>query len=186
MTHPMRSLIRLVEMAKMRPTADDLQAIRLIRHEVRCEEGDGGQCGWVAEIIMNRFGWDMHGGTYCNDVDEPICNDHSWNILPDGAILDATADQMGLGHDIRIVEPSDPDFPKYRTDWHEDYNPGMSDEYPELKDVKWSGKLDMDWANELRRERGREWHVTDPKQYAKYKRQVAAYRSGRANPKKPF
>lgn len=174
-----------MEAKKLRPSAADLQVIRRIRHEVRCTEGEGGQCGFVAEVIMNRFGWPMHGGTYCNEIDEPICNDHVWNILPDGAILDATADQMGLGHDIRIVEPSDPDHKKYRAGWDQDYNPGRS-EYPELKGVKWSGKHDVDWANELRQQRGRDWHVTDPKQYADYQRRVAAYRSGKANPKKPF
>lgn len=182
----MRSLMRLIEMTKLRPTAADLQAIRLIRHEVRCEEGEGGQCGFVAEVIMNRFGWEMHGGTYCNDADEPVCCDHVWNMLPDGGILDATADQMGLGHDIRIVEPNDPDYHKYRDQWHEDYNPDQSDEYPELKDRKWSGVLDDEWERQIRAKRGEDWQVTDPKQYAKYKKQVAAYRSGRANPKKPF
>jgi len=182
----MRRLIMLCEATKVRPTAADIQAIRRIRHEVRCEEAEGGQCGFVAEAIMNRFGWEMAVGTYCNDVDEPICNDHIWNVLPDGAILDATADQMGLGHDIRIVEPSDPDHRKYRSGWDQDYNPGLSQDYPELKGVKWSGKYDMDWANELRQQRGREWHVTDPKQYARYKHQVSAYRYGRANPNKPF
>jgi hypothetical protein len=179
--------MQLIEMAKqkMRPTAADLQEIRRIRHEVRCAEGEGGQCGFVAEIIMNRFRWPMHGGTYCNDIDEPICNDHVWNVLPDGTILDATADQMGLGHDIRIVEPSDPDFRKYRFEWNDDYHPD-SEDYPELKGVKWSGKFDTDWADELRQERGRDWHVTDPEQYARYQQQVAAYRAGQADPKKPF
>ena len=128
----------------------------------------------------------MIGGTYCNDADEPICCDHVWCQLPDGAIFDPTADQMGLGHDMRIVEPTDPDFQKYREQWHEDYNPDLADEYPELKGRKWSGKLDSDWANEIRAERGQDWHTTDIKQYREYLKQAKAYENGKAKPDKPF
>jgi hypothetical protein len=171
----------------LRPSAADLARIRQIRHEIRCEEGAGGQCGWVVEWCQNEFNWCVgaQSGTYCNDADEPICCDHAWCILPDGAIFDPTADQMGLGHDMRIVEPGDPDFHKYRWQWHPDYHPGREDS-PELKDTKWSGKFDDEWAREIRAERGEDWHVTDKKQYAAYMKKHRAYDSGRANPKKPL
>lgn len=41
---------------------------------------------------------------------------HVWNSLPDGRILDATADQLGHKEDsgVRIVHPDHPDFEKYR------------------------------------------------------------------------
>jgi len=169
-----------------RPTAEDIADIRRMRHEIRCEEGAGGQCGWVAEYCENTYGWEKVGGTYCNDADEPICCDHVWCLLPDGAIFDPTADQMGLGYDMRIVEPNDPDYHKYREQWHEDYNPGQPDEYPELKDRKWSGKYDDEWAREIRAKRGQNWHVTDRNQYREYLKQAKAYEKGKAKPEKPF
>jgi len=171
---------------KLRPNAADLAEIRKVRHQIRCEEGNGGQCGFVVEYCAARFGWQGISGTYCNDKDEPICVGHVWCLLPDNAIFDPTADQLGMGHDMRIIEPSDPDYKKYRFEWDRDFNPDLADKYPELKGVPWSGKDDVEWANLLRQERGDDWHVTDPKQYKQYQRQAAAYRSWSANPKKPF
>lgn len=37
------------------PTKADLVWIKKKREEIRCEEGMGGQCGWVAEAIHNRY-----------------------------------------------------------------------------------------------------------------------------------
>lgn len=161
---------------------------RQFRHEVRCEERNGGQCGFVAEYIMDKFGWESVSGTYCNDSDEPICDGHVWNILPDGAIFDSTADQLGMGHDMKIVPPSDPDFKHYRYEWDDEneFTPDHPNAPDEIKGMKWSGKNDMDWSNEIRKERGEHWHVTDKKQHANYLKQEKAYQSGKADPKKPF
>lgn len=66
-------IIREAAKSKMRPTARDLADIRRERHEARCDDGNGGQCGWVTEYCQGRWGWEQHSGTYCNDADEPIC-----------------------------------------------------------------------------------------------------------------
>jgi hypothetical protein len=166
---------------KMRPTKSDLADIMKYRHEIRCEERNGGQCGWVAEYIHHHFGWPIVSGTYCNDADEPICNGHVWNILPDGAIFDSTADQLGMGHDFKIVPKSDPDFKHYRYEWDDEneFTPDHPNAPDEIRGMKWSGKNDFDWANELRAERGEGWHVTDKKQYAAYLKKEKAYQSGK-------
>ena len=170
---------------KNRPSAKDLADIRKVRHEIRCAERAGGQCGWVCEYCAHRWGWECYSGVFCNEKGEP-CIDHVWCVLPDGSIFDPTADQLGMGFDMRIVAPTDPDFPKYRMEWTADYNPDRHEDYPELKGVPWSGKYDMEWSDDLRKERGEDWHVTDRKQYKEYMRQHNAYAKGTASPSKPF
>lgn len=184
----MREIINIIEAraTKNRPTSDQIDDIRKKRHEIRSEEGSGGQCGWVAEYCMDKYGWPMIGGTYCNDADEPVCCDHVWNQLPDGAIFDPTADQMGLGFDMRIVELTDPDYKKYRLQWTEEFNPDLADEIPELKGQSWSGKYDNECANELRAQRGRHWYVTDKKQHKEYRKLKKSYETNYRAPKKPF
>lgn len=137
-----------------------LAGIVEIREEVRVHEGSGGQCFFVAEVLQQRFGWEVGGGVYLARGGEPI-GDHHWSVLPDGSILDATADQFCEGHDVRLVRTDDPEFARYRAEWHEDYHPGHPD-FPELADVEWSGELDCDWSARLRLERGNGWWLPDP------------------------
>ncbi len=164
---------------KLRPTAEDIDAIRKIRHEIRCSEGSGGMCSEVAYWITNKFGWEQGGGIVVDENGDQMI-DHVWNILPDGAILDSTADQMGRGHDIRIIEPGDPDHARYRLEWFSDYHPGHPD-HPELADTPWSGEFDWDAIARLRKERGAEWHVTNRDQYREYQRQERLYATGKAD-----
>jgi len=166
---------------KTRPTSKDIADIGNFRHKVRCEERNGGQCGFVAEYIADKFGWGAVSGTYCNDADEPICIGHVWNVLPDGAIFDSTADQLGMGHDMKIVPKNDPDFKHYRYEWssENEFTPDHPNAPKEIRGMKWSGKDDYDWADELRTERGEDWHVTDKKQYADYLKKEKMYQTGK-------
>lgn len=143
---------------KNRPTAADIQRILKMREAIRHDEGAGGQCGFVAEWIHRTFGWEAHSGVYTDPNDDPII-DHVWNVLPDGAVLDATADQIGEGHDIRIVEPSDPDHRRYRWEWTDDFNPDTDPH--EAMGREWNGETDVDRMDRLRAERGQHWWLKD-------------------------
>src|SRR6266403_582398 len=126
--HYTRESTSLQEAAKMRPSQRDLAFIRKMREEIRCGEGGGGYCHFVSEIIYNKFGWEQAGGVYCSAEGEPICSSHRWNILPDGAILDATADQLGED-DIVLIPVDDPRHKRYRLEYDIDYNPGLAQDY---------------------------------------------------------
>ena len=86
-----------------------LNRIRQIRREVRqCEFGNPDEmagCGIVSEELSEEFGWEQT----CGDFRFPdgTIDEHCWNIMPDGTVVDATADQLG-GEDILIIPPSDP------------------------------------------------------------------------------
>lgn len=67
-----------------------------------------GGCGWLSEIIERDYGWLCEGGCYLTPAGHI---DHFWNLLPDGSILDASADQFGENGDgIRISNPNDPRY----------------------------------------------------------------------------
>lgn len=141
-------------------TAAVVAEIAAIREEVRRAEGAGGQCGFVAEILADRYGWTAVAGMYLAPSLEPI-GDHVWNVMADGTIVDATADQFCEGHDVRIVPPDDPAQSRYRSEWTADYNPGRADRYPELAGVAWSGEYDFDVSRRLRAVRGPGWWLGD-------------------------
>jgi hypothetical protein len=99
----------------------------------RCEyrkwsEWDMGGCGVVSEVLDVRYGWERSGGCYIVNPDGVLGDEvetrhvaHYWNILPDGSILDATADQFhDSGEDelfgsatigrVRITAGTDPRY----------------------------------------------------------------------------
>lgn len=178
----MRNFINLIESLtegskkglKMRPDEDDIRAIRKIRHEARRSEGGGGMCHLVSEWIEHYLGWERVSGTYlCKDGDVICGGGHLWNVLPDGAVLDSTADQFGEGHDIRIVEPGDPDWQRYDMEWYPDYHPGHENYNPSWDKLrrtpdKFAGEMDYDADDRLQRERGDFWWVSDRKHADKY------------------
>lgn len=147
-------------MAKLRPDADDILRIHQAREAIRHEVGSGGQCHEVADWVAQEFGWPRHSGSYTDPADDTICDAHVWNVLPDGAILDGTADQFGEGHDVRVVEPDVPDFHRYRDEWYQDFYPGHPD-CPEIANRAWSGEFDGERMNRLRQERGDAWWLTE-------------------------
>ncbi|MGY3581955.1 hypothetical protein ACVIGB_001122 [Bradyrhizobium sp. USDA 4341] len=146
------------------PTSDMLLEIRTVRQQFRLAAGCGGQCGDVAEYICSRWGWANVGGVYLAPSLEPI-GDHVWNVLPDGSILDATADQFSEGHDVRFLLKDSPDFRRYRPEWTIDYNPDLADAYPELAGVTWSQEYDFDVSRRIRAQRGEGWWLPDPSDY---------------------
>lgn len=174
-------------MKKMRPTAADIDYIRKMREEIRCGEGGGGYCHILADVIEDEFGWQKSGGTYCSGGDEPICSAHRWNLLPDGAILDATADQLG-DDDIVIIPKGDPRHRRYRYEYDVDYNPTLAADYPELHGVPYSGKYDAEWENELNAARGRDWWATDEQKerLKAYRAQQRAYAKAKGDDRQDF
>lgn len=92
----------------------EYDAIRLLRTNIRWHEHhsmwtdwDRGGCLWVSEALSDQYGWSLVGGCY-------VVGDkhyaHYWNLLPDGRLLDATADQWNDGDDIRVTSTDDPRY----------------------------------------------------------------------------
>lgn len=78
-------------MSPMIATAD-LDEARAIRRRVRLASGrPDGRCGKVAEAIAAELGWAYRWG-HLRLLDGEICGIHCWNQLPDGRVVDATAD----------------------------------------------------------------------------------------------
>jgi hypothetical protein len=94
----------------------ELAKARAIRRHVRLESGrPDGRCGKVAEAIEAELGWSYRWG-HLRLLDGGICWIHCWNQLPDGTIVDATADQFEerwLG-DMSVLPPGDPLQAYYR------------------------------------------------------------------------
>lgn len=164
---------------KMRPDKADLVWIRKMREKVRAEEGGGGYCHVMSEIIMDVFGWKWFSGTYTDPKDDPICPAHVWNILPDGALLDSTADQFGEGHDIRIIEKNDPDHPRYRYEWMQDYHPDHPDADDDVRGKKWSKQYDFERAIRLDKQRGRYWWLKNKALIKAYEKKQREYEKAR-------
>jgi hypothetical protein len=75
-------------------TAAEIEQAAAIRRRVRLASGrPDGRCGKVAEAIAAELGWTYRWG-HLRLLDGGICWIHCWNQLPDGAIVDATADQF--------------------------------------------------------------------------------------------
>jgi hypothetical protein len=135
-----------------------LEALRDIRTRIReSEVGGTGVCQRVSQYLEARFGWACERGVYLAADGEPIAC-HLWNRLPDGGLIDATADQFGEGADVLLVAPDNaPLLTRFRAEWSEDCNPGLSGLYPELKEVEWTGEYDLERMERVRRERRERW-----------------------------
>lgn len=149
--------------------------LRNLRHLCRIDNGGGGACHVISEFLENKYGWMRFSGAYLSRDGEVIDSGHLWNYLPDGSILDATADQHGEGNDIRVITPNDPDYGRYRPEWSEFYHPGMAEynaSWPHPHSTEgWTGETDWDRSIRLDRERGPNWHVTDQDQWNAYSRE---------------
>lgn len=158
-----------------------VDAVRCLREEVRAEEGGGGYCHVVSEVLACEYGWSLFSGAYTSLAGEVICEAHVWNLLPDGSILDATADQFGEGHDVRVLTPDNPDFLRYRAEWYPDWNPELCPcECPrQLGYSKWTGELDVAQAKRLTSERGEGWWLKDQTAYLAYQARQCDYASRR-------
>lgn len=118
---------RLTVATMSEPDAAAREAIVVYRQEGRMEsyghviDADGaipGGCSWMSEWVDGEYGYRQTGGCYLKDPysmagesgTEHIA--HLWNILPDGRILDTTADQFFEGDvdGIRITAGDDPRY----------------------------------------------------------------------------
>lgn len=162
-----REAARLGRERPSSPRPQDLALFDKMREVIRHDEGLGGQCHEMAQMLWDLYGWEGVSGTYLAPNGEPACSNHFWNNLPDGSILDTTADQLGEdGRTIRIIHPDDPQWRRYTSEWHEDWHPEHPD-YDSSWDMEkrdtalYSGKPDMDRENDIRAEHGgdRYWYV---------------------------
>lgn len=164
--------------ASLRPTDDDLNDLRNYRHECRQDEGGGGMCHLVTHYAEKVYGWPKLAVTYLTLEGEVIFCGHYVNVLPDGSILDPTADQIGEGDDIRLCSPGDPTYCRYRMEWYEDYNPSSDEECAAIAafyGIVWDGVLDGRMHNKNNNERGDGWWLTDKSHYASYEKKQLVY-----------
>src|SRR5574343_1537395 len=99
--HGLNTCASMISEMEKKITPKITQEIRNIRHEVRAIQGGDGQCHEVSEWIEGEYGWERIGGAYTAINGDVIASPHYWNMLPDGSILDATADQFGEGYEDR-------------------------------------------------------------------------------------
>lgn len=94
----------------------DLDRVRAIRRRVRIETGKpDGRCGKVSEALAAELAWAYCWG-HIRLLDGGICWIHCWNRMPDGTLVDATADQFEerwLG-DVAVLPPGDRRQAHYR------------------------------------------------------------------------
>ncbi len=97
--------------------AEYIDWVRAIRRRVRLESGrSDGRCGKVSEAIEAELGWAYRWG-HLRLLDGGVCWIHCWNELPDGTVVDATADQFEerwLG-DVAVLSPGEPLYSSYRS-----------------------------------------------------------------------
>lgn len=135
-----------------------------IREAVRRDEGGGGMCHIVTEILQMRYGWKRLCVTYLSKEGEVICGGgHVVNVLPDGSILDPTRDQFGEGHSVSLISIDSKEIGRYRTEFYEDFHPLHPDAEGRLDGWKdaFDGRLDFDLDNDLVSLRGSSWWLDD-------------------------
>ena len=137
-----------------------------LRDEVRAEEGGGGMCSPISEILDVDLGWTRFAGVYLSREGELICDGHLWNLLPDGTIVDTTVDQFGEFAEPRLIAPDDPEYLRYRPEFDEEFHPGstnMDRDYPGASAhyADWCKEYDLAVADRLVEERGPYWWLED-------------------------
>ena len=95
----------------------DFEALAAERRSIRHDEyaswmadwEKAGGCGIVSEVMEVERGWERWGGCYLKPGPDRVLHiAHYWNRLPDGRLIDVTADQFGEpGHGVRVVEWGD-------------------------------------------------------------------------------
>lgn len=134
------------------------------RERIRAEEGGGGYCHYVTEILEVENGWTRLPVSYLDLAGEVICAGHYVSVLPDGSLLDPTRDQFGEGHDVSLIQADSDDYARYRPEFMSDWHPGHVDDVDGLlKDwlPDFSGIDDFDAQDALRQTRGEGWWLDD-------------------------
>jgi hypothetical protein len=153
-------------------TPNIISQIEEWRHQCRVDNEGGGACHLVSEIIEGEWGFERQDGTYCTPDQRDICVGHYWNLLPDGSILDSTADQFGEGNNIRIVSPNDPEFKRYHPRFPRDFDYNDDEEYTRITDLD---NQRYDKSQEYEKKHGEGWWLKDKKLYNKYKTDQRKY-----------
>jgi hypothetical protein len=153
-------------------TPNIISQIEEWRHQCRVDNEGGGACHLVSEIIEDEWGFERQDGTYCTPDQRDICVGHYWNLLPDGSILDSTADQFGEGNNIRIVSPKDPEFKRYHPRFPKDFDYNDDAEYTRITDLD---NQRYEKSQEYDKKHGEGWWLKDKKLYNKYKTDQRKY-----------
>ena len=161
---------------KMRPVMDAGRIARLeaFRAAVRVEDGGGGHCHTVTEYMSYKapktFG--RLGVSYLSEDGGVICSGHYVSFLADGTLIDPTADQMGEGQSVAVLNPSNRCYGRYRPEFDGDYNPDVAADLAAFS-ADWISKDDFVMQDVLRAERGEGWWLDDKSQYEVYWRMQA-------------
>lgn len=84
--------------------------IRQIRHQSRVYNGGGGCCHLVTDWLYQELGFERLAVSVLMPDGSISIAGHYISLLPDGSIMDPTADQFCAGHNIRILKPQDKDY----------------------------------------------------------------------------
>lgn len=165
------------------PDAAVLAEVASIRDATREDEG-GDHSHFVSCYLENYFGWPSFQGVYLSPHGAPVAL-HSWNVLPQLAILDACADRFGEGNDVTIIRPEAAEWGRYRREWTSHYNPSLADRHPELAGCVWTGKDDIARITKAReRNPGEPWWLppgASTEAFDSFRAKMAALR-GEARP----
>ena len=168
----------------MTPSADDLAVFRGIRESSRAANGGGGMCHEVSDWIEAERDWERRAGTLLSPDGEVCASGHFWNVLPDGSILDCTADQLGEGHDVLVVAPGDPAHGRWDEERSAEWHPGLPEWNPASRGMRdgiaWDGESDDAAMERLVAARGHHWWATDPAQLERYLRDQIAHAEAHA------
>jgi hypothetical protein len=155
--------------------------IETLREEIRRDEGGGGMCHFVTEVLQMRYGWERLCVTYMTTDGEIICGGgHVVNILPDGSILDPTRDQFGEDFSVSLIPADSDEIGRYRTEFYEDFHPGHPDAKGMLEGWAdaFDGRMDGDIQNDLLLQRGDNWWLSDLTHIRAYNTQQDDYARG--------
>lgn len=165
------------------PDIDDalLDRIRRERHECRVENGGGGSCHLVTEWLEHEFGLERMAVSFLTPDGTLAVSGHYVSLAADGTIVDATADQFGQGHDVRILRPDDPDYGLYRPEFYDSWNPQTEEKLAAWRAFPGAehGWDDFSAQTALTEDRGRDWWLEDRSERVRWLERDAAQYGGR-------
>lgn len=138
------------------------------RHECRLENGGGGCCHLVTEWLEHEAGLCRMAVSFLAPDGRVAVSGHYVSLAADGSILDATADQFGLGHDIRVLAADDPDYGLYRPEFSPEWNPDTEEWLSAWSDFpgREHGWDDFLAQQQLTARHGADWWLADPSERA--------------------
>ena len=149
---------------------NQIAEIMAYRHHVRLN-GCWGGCYEVSCFIEHQFGHRRRDGVFRLTDGTPVFL-HSWNEGPEALVIDATADQFGIGHDLALMRPEDPDRAYYSARYTAALNPKVT---PWLDGRPYVGAADRDYWQRRYDERrlGPGWWLDDNHAYCNWLRDKA-------------